>query len=187
MWFRRIGVVSVARCSGIGRAAARWCAAVGLLACLTLAGCRKQAAPVPLPSAGGTAAAQPADSLAAPSNFTLDPGGLIEVGATRTGATRIGAERCGACHEVQFNSWTKSAHARRTPPLDCESCHAPGSGYQSRAVMKNPRKAKAAGLVIPPIGFCTTCHRRGWTKDMLVLAHAHERSAADLLKRHEAD
>ena len=157
------------------------------LACLALPGCRKAETPAPAPPVDATVSAQPADSSAAPSKFTLDPGGLIEVEATRTGLTRIGAVKCGACHEVQYKSWMKSAHARRTPPLDCESCHSAGSGYQARAVMKDPERARAAGLVIPDIGFCTTCHRRGWTNDMLVLAHAHERSAAELLKRYGAD
>lgn len=120
--------------------------------------------------------------MTTPSKFTFDPGGLIEVQATRPGLTRVGAERCGTCHQVQYKSWSMSAHARRTPPLDCESCHSAGSEYQARNVMKDTRKAMAAGLVIPEVGFCTTCHRRGWTKDMLVLAHAHEHSLAELIK-----
>lgn len=165
-----------------GHVATHWRAVVAMLACLALAGCRKQEVPAPPPPADATSAAQPADSTTTPSKFTLDPGGLIEVKATKAGLARIGAAKCGSCHQVQYKSWSQSAHARRTPPLDCESCHSAGSEYQSRAVMKDTRKAMAAGLVIPTIEFCTTCHRRGWTKDMLVLAHAHEHSLAELIK-----
>lgn len=106
----------------------------------------------------------------------VDPGGEIAVAATRPGLTRIGAEKCRVCHKVQFASWAQGAHARRTPPLDCEGCHGPGSEYKPLAVMKDPVKAKAAGLVMPPATFCKGCHVRGWKDDMLRKAHAHKAS-----------
>jgi hypothetical protein len=107
----------------------------------------------------------------------VDPGGEIAVAATRAGLTRIGAEKCKTCHKVQFASWAETAHAKRTPPLDCESCHGPGSEYKSLAVMKDPEKAKAAGLVNPTATFCASCHARGWKGDMLRKAHAHKAGA----------
>jgi hypothetical protein len=107
-----------------------------------------------------------------------DPGGAVAVASTRPGATRIGAEKCKLCHKLQYVSWAENAHARRTPPLDCESCHGPGSEYKTLSVMKDPAKAKAAGLVIPEASFCATCHRRDWKSDMLEKTHAHKPKAA---------
>jgi len=40
--------------------------------------------------------------------------------------------------------------------------------------MKDPTKAKAAGLVRPGAPFCVTCHKRGWNDGMLKQAHAHK-------------
>jgi hypothetical protein len=123
--------------------------------------------PAPLTSA-------PAPTQVASASKVVDPGGEIAVAVSRAGLTRIGAEKCKICHKVQFASWVGTAHARRTPPLDCESCHGPGSEYKSLAIMKDPEKAKAAGMVIPTATFCATCHARGWKDDMLRKAHAHK-------------
>ncbi|MBK9375412.1 MAG: hypothetical protein IPN03_17235 [Holophagales bacterium] len=76
----------------------------------------------------------------------------------KAGLARIGAEKCKLCHKLQYTSWADSGHARRKPALDCESCHGPGSEYKSLAVMKDPAKAKAAGLVEPGAAFCGKCH-----------------------------
>jgi len=78
------------------------------------------------------------------------------------------------CHKIQFTSWSDTAHAKRTPPLDCESCHGPGSEYKSIGVMKDPAKAREAGMVLPGPAFCATCHKRNWNDGMLKLAHAHK-------------
>lgn len=104
----------------------------------------------------------------------VDVGGPVEVAATKPGRSRVGSDKCELCHKVQFASWAESAHALRTPPLDCESCHGPGSEYKSLAVMKNPEKARSAGLVIPDGWFCAKCHTAGWTDDLLKRAHAHK-------------
>jgi hypothetical protein len=111
---------------------------------------------------------------AAKASKVTDPGGPIAVAATKTGLTRIGAEKCKVCHKVQFASWAETAHAKRTPPLDCESCHGPGSEYKTLAIMKDREKAKAAGLVMPTATFCKTCHTSDWKEDMLKKAHAHK-------------
>jgi hypothetical protein len=58
--------------------------------------------------------------------------------------------------------------------LDCEACHGPGSEYKAIAIMKDPAKALAAGLVMPAKAFCATCHQSGWTDAMLTGAHAHK-------------
>jgi len=127
----------------------------------------------PIPPAPLTSAPAAPTQVASASKV-VDPGGEIAVAATRAGLTRIGAEKCKICHKVQFASWAQNPHAKRTPPLDCEGCHGPGSEYKSLAVMKDPVKARAAGMVIPTATFCARCHVRGWKDDMLRKAHAHK-------------
>src|SRR5512143_578016 len=131
---------------------------------------RDVATPAPAPPTSAPTA--PAQALSA--SGVVDPGGQIAVAAAKAGLTRIGAEKCKICHKVQFASWAETAHAKRTPPLDCENCHGPGSEYKSLEIMKNPEKAKSAGLVIPTANFCGNCHKRGWKDDMLRKAHAHK-------------
>ena len=133
-------------------------------------------------AAPGTASAAPAAAVApvaaaAPAKAVVDPGGPVAVAETKPGLKRVGSEKCGMCHDVQFESWEQTAHAARKPPLDCESCHGPGSGYGNMAVMKDPAKARAAGLVIPDRSFCSQCHKKGVTDDFLKRAHAHSDQA----------
>jgi len=124
-------------------------------------------APAPAP-----AAREPAVPAATPD--IVDPGGTVAVAATKPGLRRIGSDACGECHEVQYDSWAKGPHAARTPPLDCESCHGAGSEYKTMSVMKDPAKARAAGLVTPDKAFCSQCHKKGVTDDLMRRAHAHE-------------
>jgi hypothetical protein len=119
------------------------------------------AAPVPAPAAAAAAA-------------VVDIGGPVAVAPTKPGLSLVGSDTCETCHDVQYASWAKTAHAARKPPLDCEGCHGPGSAYKSMAVMKDPAKARAAGLVIPDVSFCAQCHTKGATADLLKRAHAHE-------------
>jgi len=104
----------------------------------------------------------------------VDVGGQVDVDATKPGLTRIGSDKCKLCHKVQFTSWAKTAHATRTPPLDCESCHGAGSEYKTLAIMKDAKKARSAGMVIPVRAFCAKCHTTGWTDDLLKKSHAHK-------------
>lgn len=116
----------------------------------------------------------PAVTEPSPVSSVTDPGGTIEVQATKAGLSRIGAAKCKMCHKLQYTSWAASAHAKRTPPLDCESCHGAGSEYKAISVMKDPEKAKAAGLVLPGRQFCIVCHQGDWSDEMLQRAHAHK-------------
>lgn len=129
----------------------------------------KPSAPAPVPVASAPPPAAPAATSA-----IADPGGAVAVAPTKPGLERIGAEACGDCHDVQFESWTGGAHAKRTPPLDCEDCHGPGSEYKSKAVMKDSAKAEAAGLVMPDKAFCAKCHKKGVDDAFMEKAHAHE-------------
>lgn len=130
-------------------------------------------APASTPRTAETTSATPAPVTAA-TPALADPGGSIAVPAPKPGLKRIGAEACGECHEVQFDSWASSGHAKRAPMLDCEDCHGPGSEYKPMSVMKDPAKAKAAGLVIPDKAFCAQCHKKGVDDAFMKKAHAHE-------------
>lgn len=132
------------------------------------------AAPKPTAKEAETPRATPTKAVVA---TTTDPGGVVEVTATKAGLTRIGAVKCKLCHQVQFASWTKTAHATRVPPLDCESCHGAGSEYKTLAIMKDPKKARAAGMVSPEAAFCAKCHTSGVTDDFLKKSHAHKAGA----------
>jgi hypothetical protein len=108
--------------------------------------------------------------------------GLFAV-AEDAAPTNIGAEKCGKmCHKVQYNSWLETKHAKAWetlqaspdkdekcekchitgtkdfPGVQCEACHGPGSEYKSMSVMKDPEKAKAAGLKAPDEAACKGCH-----------------------------
>ncbi len=108
--------------------------------------------------------------------------GAFVLGEEDAAPTNIGAEKCGKmCHKVQYNSWLETDHAKAMESLkpeeqkkedclschrmaegldgvQCESCHGPGSEYKSMSAMKDPEKAKAAGLKAPDEALCKTCH-----------------------------
>ena len=90
----------------------------------------------------------------------------------------VGADKCAKmCHKVQFTSWQASKHAKATPPADCEKCHGNGADYMKMSVMKDPAKAKEAGLIAKPdMASCTAkCHKVADIKpDMLAKVHDHK-------------
>lgn len=90
----------------------------------------------------------------------------------------IGAEKCAKmCHKVQFKSWSESKHAKASPATECEACHGNGADYAKLSIMKDPAKAKDAGLVAKPdMATCTTkCHKPEQIKpDMLAKVHDHK-------------
>ncbi len=131
--------------------------------------------PAPAPAAEAPAEELPAAEPPAAADDLA--GKVVAVAATKEGLTYVGAAKCKICHKVQDASWAESAHAKRTPPLDCEGCHGPGSEYKSLKIMKDLEAAKAAGLVIPDKTFCVQCHRTDWQDDMLARAHAHKGDA----------
>lgn len=88
--------------------------------------------------------------------------------------TKVGAEKCKVCHKVQYDSWLKSEHAEEKK-AECETCHGAGSGYITLAVMKDPVKAKAAGLIAKPDkATCLDCHKKGVKAEDLIKVHAHK-------------
>lgn len=133
---------------------------------------------------------------------------LMLVSTPYAAPTYVGAEKCKICHKTEFESWSKLKHAKamevlkpeeqtepkclechttgydktETPLLgvQCEACHGPGSEYKSPAVMKDPAKAKAAGLVTPDKALCETCHNeksptfKGFNYDEMKTKGMHE-------------
>ncbi len=71
------------------------------------------------------------------------------------------AKECLACHTTQY-FWGDGVKAQASYELSegvgCETCHGPGSDYKSMSVMKDPAKAKAAGLITPDAETCKKCH-----------------------------
>jgi hypothetical protein len=110
--------------------------------------------------------------------FALQP-------ALAQGHTYLGAEKCKLCHKIEYTSWLTTKHAKafeslkpadqakaecvgchvtggkkELPGVQCEACHGPGSDYNKLAIMKDPAKAKAAGLNIPTEKDCVVCHNK---------------------------
>jgi DnaJ-class molecular chaperone len=93
-------------------------------------------------------------------------------------ATKVGPEKCKMCHKLQYESWSASKHATQNPPVDCETCHGPGSDYKVMSIMKDVEKAKAAGLILPTKEDCAKCHGKGkvpaMTDELFAKVHAHK-------------
>lgn len=88
----------------------------------------------------------------------------------------VGSAKCKMCHKVEFDSWAKTKHATTEPKAECETCHGNGGDYLKMAVMKDPVKAKEAGLIAKPEkATCTAkCHKPAEFKDEM-LAKVHDK------------
>jgi hypothetical protein len=89
----------------------------------------------------------------------------------------VGATKCKMCHKVEYDSWAKSKHATADPKVECETCHGNGGDYWKMSVMKDPAKAKAAGLIAKPekASCVAKCHKPAEFKDeMLDQVHARK-------------
>jgi hypothetical protein len=91
----------------------------------------------------------------------------------------VGSEKCAKmCHKVEYESWLKTKHAAANPKTECETCHGNGADYMKLSVMKDPVKAKEAGLIAKPDkASCTAkCHKAAEFKDdMLTKVHEHKK------------
>ncbi len=112
--------------------------------------------------------------LMAAAAFTL----VVGTPAIAAEHAAVGADKCAKmCHKVQYTSWAASKHATAAKKTDCEACHGNGAEYMKMAVMKDPVKAKEAGLIAKPtMASCTaTCHKPAEIKpDMLAKVHEHK-------------
>jgi hypothetical protein len=90
----------------------------------------------------------------------------------------VGSEKCAKmCHKVEFQSWSASKHATAKERTECETCHGNGADYMKMTVMKDPAKAKEAGLIAKPdMASCTAkCHKAADIKpEMLAKVHDHK-------------
>ncbi len=87
----------------------------------------------------------------------------------------VGTAKCKMCHKIEFDSWAKTKHATAKPAVECETCHGNGGDYWKMTVMKDPAKAKEAGLIQPTKVNCTAkCHKPAEFKDEM-LAKVHDK------------
>jgi hypothetical protein len=88
----------------------------------------------------------------------------------------VGSAKCKMCHKVEFTSWASSKHATTEPKAECETCHGNGGDYWTMPVMKDPVKAKGAGLIgKPEKASCTAkCHKAAEFKDDM-MAKVHDK------------
>ena len=82
------------------------------------------------------------------------------------------APLCLGCHATaaETEAWERDPTFRLEDGVQCEKCHGPGSEYMAEDVMRDPEKARRAGLrrftkrdtidgrYIPPEGQCLICH-----------------------------
>jgi nitrate/TMAO reductase-like tetraheme cytochrome c subunit len=75
------------------------------------------------------------------------------------------AAECVKCHVTAPGAAAAKLETTFKPNVDgvgCESCHGPGSGYKTMAVMKaidaGTTKAADVGLIMPDEKVCVTCH-----------------------------
>ncbi len=90
----------------------------------------------------------------------------------------VGVAKCKMCHKVEFESWSKTKHATAKPAVECETCHGNGGDYWTMAVMKDPTKRQAAGLIEKPTkASCVAkCHKAADFKDDM-LTKVHDKKA----------
>jgi hypothetical protein len=71
--------------------------------------------------------------------------------------------KCLKCHTTGLGAggYDTAKAALDFKGVQCEACHGPGTDYMKMAIMKDPAKAKAAGLVYPvPESVCVKCHSK---------------------------
>jgi len=68
---------------------------------------------------------------------------------------------CLGCHATgaHAEAWEKDEGFFTEEGVQCEKCHGPGSEYMDEAVMMNRAAAEGAGLVMPTVQDCMSCHQ----------------------------
>ncbi len=68
---------------------------------------------------------------------------------------------CLGCHATgaQAEDWEKDPTFHLEDGVQCEKCHGPGSEYMDEEVMKDPKAAMVAGLMMPKKDDCMNCHK----------------------------
>src|SRR6185503_7653949 len=76
----------------------------------------------------------------------------------------VGSETCKTCHEDQFNSFSKTAHAKlahagwKTERQGCESCHGPGKAHVEGGGDKTKIRTFAGETPKQKSEACLACH-----------------------------
>ena len=83
-----------------------------------------------------------------------------KIAASKGIADPTKAPECLKCHVTGFTAPAdkKTEKYKAEEGVSCESCHGPGGDYWQMAVMKDPAKAAAAGLLTPDEATCKKCH-----------------------------
>ncbi len=70
------------------------------------------------------------------------------------------AAECLKCHVTGSDAPAerKTGKYKVTDGVTCESCHGPGENYASMKVMRDREASTAAGLKIPTVETCKSCH-----------------------------
>ncbi len=68
---------------------------------------------------------------------------------------------CLGCHTTAYDTeeWERDETFHFADGIQCERCHGPGSAYIDDAVMRDPERARAAGLRMPEESTCLICHK----------------------------
>ena len=87
---------------------------------------------------------------------------------------------CLGCHATasEAEDWEKLPEFRPQDGLQCEACHGPGSEYASEELMRDPAKARAAGLMTPTKDDCRICHRPKGSHDTVLARKPFDIDAA---------
>ncbi|UCH61997.1 MAG: beta-propeller fold lactonase family protein [Fidelibacterota bacterium] len=68
---------------------------------------------------------------------------------------------CLGCHTTAYNveAWERDDSFHAEDGVQCELCHGPGSEYTDADIMRDPEKARQAGLLKPEERDCMVCHK----------------------------
>jgi YVTN family beta-propeller protein len=68
---------------------------------------------------------------------------------------------CLGCHTTAYDTeeWERDETFHFEDGVQCERCHGPGSAYSDADVMRDPVRARAAGLSMPDESTCLICHK----------------------------
>ena len=93
-----------------------------------------------------------------------DKNAPVATAANSAPADYVGSETCKACHEDQFNSFSKTAHARlahagwKAEKQGCESCHGPGKAHVDGGGDKTKIRTFENETAKQKSEACLTCH-----------------------------
>lgn len=95
---------------------------------------------------------------------------------------------CFPCHTTGFGKAggydPAAANAAKLEGVGCESCHGPGADYKGMSVMKDPVKAKEAGLITPDAATCKGCHEGKVPEGHKALAKFEFATAFKVIEHH---